>query len=117
MKLALALATILLVGIPLVGIPLGGQDAVKHAPSVDQCRADQLLVDAKIHHADDATVETITNWIHEMRECTSVDNEHLASYACTMGFAMGLVGTRATNFLTRHNLMTQFVQEDMAGKR
>jgi len=120
MKLALALATIL-----LVGIPLGGQDAVKDAPSLGQCRTDQPLWDAKLIEiarglakgTDDTTVETLTNWIHEMRGCVGVDSEHAHAYVHTVALAMAAVGVRATDFLQRHNLMDQFVKEDMEGLR
>jgi hypothetical protein len=120
MKLALALATIL-----LVGIPLGGQDAVKDAPRIGQCRTDQALWDSKLIEiargsakgTDDATVETLTNWIHEMRGCAGVDHEHAPAYVRTVALAMAAVGVRATDFLQRHNLMEQFVKEDMEGLR
>ena len=120
MKLALALAAIL-----SVSIPLSGQDAVKDAPSIGKCRTDQALWEAQLYHLaqgsakgpDDVSLDTLTNWIHEMRGCPGVDREHTSDYVRTVALAMAAVGVRATDFLRRHNLMDQFVKEDIAGQR
>ena len=124
MKLALTLATVL-----LVGIPVGDQDAVKDAPTIGQCRTDQPLWDSKLIEiargvangvakgTNDATIETLTNWIHEMRGCSVVDHEHAPAYVRTVALAMAAVGVRATDFLHRHSLMDQFVKEDLEGLR
>jgi len=123
MKLALALAAIL-----LIGIPPGGQDAVKHAPSIDQCRADQALWDSKLrqvapgskdwaHFANDTSVRTITHWDTEMSQCMDIDHERVAAYSRTAELGTLVGGDRATDFIARHNLMGQFLAEDEAGLR
>jgi hypothetical protein len=48
---------------------------VKHAPTVEQCRADQRLWLDKLENTSE-TIEdyrTLGQWAHEMHECESVD--------------------------------------------
>jgi hypothetical protein len=52
-----------------------------------------------------------------MRGCAEVDHDHASAYVHTVALTMAAVGIRATDFLRRHDLMDQFVKEDMAGLR
>jgi hypothetical protein len=56
---------------------------VKHAPTVDQCRADQRLWLDKIEKPTKTVAEdfdTIDNWSSEMLDCESVDPENRRLY-------------------------------------
>lgn len=100
---------------------LSGQD---HAPTVEQCRADQRLWSSAMQ--DDATfakvvsklsAEILAQRMSQMRDCFAVDGENSRDYfVVNAGYGTEL-GTRYKDFIARHRLMTQFVTEDAVGKR
>ena len=58
---------------------------VKHAPTVEQCQADQRLWLSKLEDSKGAGVTLVafrelTGWQHEMYECRSVDPQHRNEY-------------------------------------
>jgi len=92
---------------------------VKHAPTVEQCRADQRLWLDKL---ENPTVilpdyETLTGWFHKMFECKSSDPENRRLYHNVMGEVDADQVVRLEQFLRRHGLYDQFIAEDSAGKR
>lgn len=92
---------------------------VKHAPTVEQCRADQRLW---LDRLETSTVilpdyETLTGWFHKMFECKSVDPENRRLYHNVMGEVDADQVVRLEQFLRRHGLYDQFVAEDKVGNR
>jgi hypothetical protein len=93
---------------------------VKHAPTVEQCRADQKLWLAKLEEPGGITnvrVKELHGWQGEMRDCKSVDPEYDDRYYNVTGEIQGALLTRFADFLIRHNLFEQFTAEDAQGKR
>jgi hypothetical protein len=92
---------------------------VKHAPMAAQCRADQRLWFSKIGSNDlaDVTYRELHAWADEMVDCMAVDGASLKDYGDTSNMARITYGDRAEHFISRHNLMDQFIAEDAAGKR
>jgi hypothetical protein len=96
--------------------------AVEHAPTVEQCRADRAYWFSKLeqpdnHGADDETFDTLTDWYEEMFKCQAVDPPNLVKYDNTGAEAQVTQMARLMNFLKSHNLWNQFKAEDAAGKR
>jgi hypothetical protein len=98
---------------------------VEHAPTAEQCRADQVVWGHKLQvpAKDWATTEegtssrTLIAWVGEMGTCAEVDAERIDSYSHTAEMALLVVGSRKADFITRHNLGDQFFSEDDAGLR
>jgi hypothetical protein len=104
---------------------------VKHAPTVEQCRADQKFWFSKI--SDDAKAEEAEGLREpvaasisfqqlnfcslEMHDCARIDPEFKKEYYQTSGDAVGAANNRLVHFLYRHNLLNQFLAEDAEGKR
>jgi hypothetical protein len=107
--------------LPAIAGPLQSIHAqVEHAPTVEQCRADQKSWYATLE--DEAAVanvgyQELQGWFLEMVKCEKVDSERERWYMATHA-AVGLIqGTRLRDFLKRHNLWNQFLAEDAEGKR
>lgn len=95
-----------------------GQD---HAPTVEQCRADQHLWSDQLQNDRDEisklSFRQITGRSEEMADCISVDRERAMHYSIAVaGFSEHLM-SRMYNFIKRHELLDQFKAEDAAGKR
>ena len=104
---------------------------VKHAPTVEQCRADQKLWLSKI--SDDAKAEEAEGLREpvaasisfqqlnfcslEMHDCARIDPEFKKEYYQTSGDATVTANNRLVHFLYRHNLNQLFLAEDAQGKR
>jgi hypothetical protein len=109
----------------LVGLPAVHAQQVHHAPTVEQCRADQRLWLSKLEdlgrgRAGVATVgyrELDQDWSNQMIECMTVDSENNSRYYNTYGETSAEELLRLENFLRRHNLFDQFLAEDAQGKR
>jgi hypothetical protein len=98
------------------------RQAVEHAPTVEQCRADRAYWMSKIEQPDgrgtaDVSYDTLTEWHKEMRKCEVVDPENSDKYYNAMGESYAEQLSRMIDFLNRHNLWQQFDAEDAAGKR
>lgn len=115
MKYVLALALLFM---PFASV---AQDsAVEHAPTTAQCRADQALWRDRLSgdaSASTPTYTTIRKLPGEMNDCASVDPSHSDAYLVVAGLAAAGMARREFDFLTRHNLFTQFVTEDNQGMR
>jgi hypothetical protein len=102
--------------------PVLNAQEVKHAPTVEQCRADQKLWLSKEEEANRAGIDPVSykeldGWEREMFECEKVDPDLHNSYYNTLGEANSEQITRLEHFLRRHNLYDQFIAEDEQGKR
>ena len=103
---------------------------MQHAPTVEQCRADQKLWFSRI--SDDAKAEEaeglrepvahsisfqqLTFLTLEMHDCARIDPEFKKEYYQTSGDAAVTADNRLVHFLYRHNLNQQFLAEDAQGK-
>jgi hypothetical protein len=101
----------------LVGLLLAGQahvQEVKHAPTIEQCRADQRLWLDKLESSDTIPEDfrTLNGWSHEMGECTSVDPENQRRYYNVRGEIQAVMVMRLEAFLERHGLFDKFIEED-----
>jgi hypothetical protein len=103
---------------------------VQHAPTVEHCRADQKFWFSKIN--DDAKAEEaeglrepvahsislqqLNFWSLKMHDCARIDPESKNLYYKTSGDAVSAANNRLLHFLDRHNLLSQFLAEDVQGK-
>ena len=93
---------------------------VEHAPTVEQCQADQRLWFARIEEGDSPRLpiyDVLTQWRREMGNCEKVDAGQWRSYRNTEDEIDATQSIRLFNFLKRHKLWQQFDAEDAAGKR
>jgi hypothetical protein len=93
---------------------------IKHAPTVEQCRADQRLWLDKIESdpsANMADYVTLNGWTREMLECRSVDPDNQHRYYNVVGEIASVRIVRLERFLDRHGLYDKFIEEDKAGKK
>lgn len=121
----MAKATLVVGGLSVLFVVMGmggsPRHQVEHAPTVEQCRADQSLWTAKILAGDssDVTFETLGAWSHELAQCQFLDSDpgYVHAYTKSLLMIKDAAADRAYSFLQRHNLMKQFLEEDKAGKR
>lgn len=105
----------------LLATSLTGQ--VRHPPSVEQCQAHQRLWLSKVEASHDANGdnlpgwETISQWAGEMEECETADPNNYAAYHNLRAGIQAFKSMRQLNFIVRHNLYDQFIEEDKAGER
>jgi hypothetical protein len=120
----------------LAAFPLLGQE-VKHAPTKDVCQADVAVwysteMSTEYSNAEAAwmsdhipnrtalgkmSVREALARMGEMYTCEEVDAAQSDLYHKAGNLYFGIYTDRALSFLSRHNLMKQFQQEDDAGKR
>ena len=91
---------------------------VQHAPTVEQCRADQRLwlTEAQETYVPAPFME-LHNRNKEMIQCETVDPYESNHYYNTLGETNAEKVIRLHDFIDRHNLGSQFVAEDAQGKR
>jgi hypothetical protein len=121
-----------IIGIPSVLLALLGfgsvaftQDSVKHAPSIEQCKADRAVWFSKLQLSVgtgatgklDEGIDTLLAWQDEMGECMEVDKQNRALYINTLAGIRDEMGIRYMHFIERHHLSEQFNAEDAAGNR
>jgi hypothetical protein len=97
---------------------LFGQD---HAPTVEQCRADQRLWAAQLDGSPE-TVSSLTYYqlndrMAEMADCVAIDDVRAVLYSETGARFNMRQMVRLRDFVKRHELYDQFIAEDAAGKR
>ncbi|MGA2370494.1 MAG: hypothetical protein ABSG11_07480 [Candidatus Korobacteraceae bacterium] len=97
--------------------------AQDHAPTVEQCRADQRLW-SSVHDTQDykdamsrLSAQTLKQRSDEMSDCFAVDSENSHDYFAVVAACGMEMGRRYRHFIERHHLMAQFLAEDAAGKR
>lgn len=91
---------------------------MKHAPTVEQCRADQRLWLDELENSPEILPDytTLTGWIREMFECKSVDPENRPRYYNVLGEIDAEKVIRLEKFLDRHGLYDKFIEEDRVRK-
>lgn len=95
-------------------------DQIQHAPSIEQCRADQAVWFARLEDTDTPMHETyltLPKWSLEMRDCEKVDPQNRSRYRNVRTEISAERVMRGENFLDRHSLWNQFLSEDAAGER
>jgi hypothetical protein len=97
---------------------LFGQD---HAPTVEQCRADERLWSTQLIEnpgiIKSLRHDQLNDRMLEMANCAAVDRDRESVYAETAArFNMKLM-VRLFDFIKRHKLLDQFMAEDAAGQR
>ena len=113
---------VLLVGLSACSPLLNAQTQVKHALTVEQCRADQKLWKARLEQQPalvgiaNVSFNELSAWASEMADCGSVDPQFAWPYFNTLEEARTDLLIREQNFLARHNLWGQFIAEDAQGK-
>jgi hypothetical protein len=96
--------------------------AVEHAPTAEQCRADRAYWMSKIEQpdvkgTDDVPFVTLLGWDAEMEKCRAVDPPNRWLYFNVGEEALAEMAMRERAFLVRHDMWQQFLDEDAAGKR
>jgi hypothetical protein len=130
-KLRLSAGLCLLLG--LVGTaPAVEAQEVQHAPTVEQCRADQKIWLNKVkklwqaeQKSDAASIilqesislKDLTDWGLEMIDCQGQDPQFFDLYYKTSAEITFAETRRIKKFLERHDLYKQFEAEDAQGKR
>jgi hypothetical protein len=98
-----------------------GQDAVEHAPTIEQCRADRNTWMSQRLESDSPTsptIDVLSMQVLEMEKCRlSIDYEGAFSYRAAEGLITMTMFTREAHFIKRHGLADQFAAEDAQGKR
>ncbi len=126
---------LVLVVLALFASPTSGQ---QHALTQQQCQADASVWGPKqdswfntvdlsqpnqgsfgVASSDRATIDEINLRMQEMEQCKRIDVTFLSSrtYGNVELFYMYVTWQRMHNFLIRHNLRDQFLEEDKQGKR
>jgi hypothetical protein len=108
----------------LVASFASGQPAqkVEHAPTVEQCQADRAYWSSKLaqpvgKEADDVMYMTLLGWDAEMDKCQVVDPPNRWQYFNVGEEALAAMAIRQRDFINRHDMWQQFLDEDAAGKR
>ena len=106
-----------------------------HAPTAEQCKADQAVwvsdhaqteyTEAETRHIRDGipnrtdiallSISQLKRRMSEMYQCMEV--VEMEPYHQTGSFYNGVLGDRFFGFIERHGLMGQVIREDAAGKR
>lgn len=106
---------LLLVFSMLFFLATGATAQVQHAPTVEQCRADYAVWN--IEHLDATSYHVLDERMHEMGNCDVVDPAHTDDYDL-LGLRQSTeLHNRLVDFLTRHRLTGQFLEEDAKGLR
>lgn len=96
---------------------------LKHPPSVGNCQAHLRLFSSKVEASYNADADylpswdTISQWAGEMEECETADPENHAAYHDVRAQILAFKSMRQVDFIVRHDLYDQFIEEDKAGKR
>ena len=91
----------------------------EHAPMAPQCQADKAVWIDQLTPSDISKVAfvEVTSRMWEMAECQTVDPPNSAGYVKVSVLYLMAMDSRYQNFVKRHNLTAQFIQEDQAGER
>lgn len=92
---------------------------VEHAPTVAQCQADRRLWFSQLEgeSANEPMFAVLIKRGAEMEDCEQVDPDNELHYFNTRAEINAVELGRMTDFIQRHNLLKQFIEEDVAGKR
>ena len=107
----------------LVFVTAISSQELKHAPTTEQCRADQRLWLSKLEQVNppDPVARVgyaeLMAWEREMLDCRHVDPERRDLYHNTAAEIDAERADRLATFLFRHGLMDQFYAEEAQGKQ
>jgi hypothetical protein len=95
---------------------------VEHAPTAEQCQEDRAYWSSKLtqpvgKEADDVLYMTLLGWDAEMEKCQVVDHPNRWQYFNVGEEALAAMAIRQRDFINRHDMGQQFLDEDAAGKR
>ena len=102
-----------------VAVALWSQE-VKPSLTLEKCHEDQQLWLTRLestHGVEQVTYMQLGDWWHEMRECDASDPVNHDQYYNTTSEIQAAEQLRLIDYLDRHNLLVQFVEEDAAGER
>jgi hypothetical protein len=106
----------LFLGCLILTASVAGQ--VTHAPTADECQADQRLWLSQIEGDNSKlSFDVLRQMAGEMDKCYEVDPPNQRKYYGTMSEASAAMAARLSKFIQRHQLWKQFEEEDAAGKR
>jgi len=86
---------------------------VKHAPTLEQCRADQRLW---LSNYVSTGFAELTSRVAEMRDCEKVDPASADRYHTTGDEILAEQALKLQGFLYRHNLYNKLLAEDAPGR-
>ena len=133
-KLRLSIGLCLLLGLVAKAPAVQAQE-IQHAPTVDQCTADEKLwgsydvqneyQEAESRHLRDGipnhtdiarlSILQLTSRGKEMNDCARVVTAQ--PFLDVANFYLSVVEDRYSSFVKRHGLMKQMVKEDVEGQR
>jgi hypothetical protein len=102
----------------VMAVPLESIHAqrVHHAPTAEQCRADQRLCDSMLEQpksVNNVSFDELGDWAEEMVNCMGVvDPENEFEYFKAISGITGWKLLRVQSFLQRHHMYDQFIAED-----
>src|SRR6516162_6665436 len=95
--------------------------AIKHDPTVEQCRTESYLWDkdwdSNHRYATQQSIVDIEARGNELLDCYRIDKDYNNWYLAVMNAGQNEIKLRAEHFFLRHKLERQFAAEDAAGKR
>jgi hypothetical protein len=88
--------TLWLLLLMVIPLQLVHSQEVKHAPTVEQCRADQKLVLSRLNSNEHTLVsyKEMDGWFLEMQNCISVDPENQLQYYNTMSKTSAMLNAK-----------------------
>jgi hypothetical protein len=113
----------------VVGVLIFGSETppqeVEHAPTVAQCRADEALWGKQTADALQSGATPFAKYsfvvlqkmANEMGDCEAVDPSKRPDHSESQAIIQDYMALRQANFLSRHKLIQQFLDEDTAGNR
>jgi hypothetical protein len=109
----------ILVALTLVMLSAPCGRVQEHAPLAAQCQSDKAVWINELDPTQISTVAVaeVNKRMWEMGSCQEVDPSNSAGYVKVATIYLMAIDARYQNFMKRHNLMSQFVQEDTEGKR
>jgi len=118
MRLKILLLTLaVLTNLPPLTSSLKGQTTPP--PTVDKCRSDQHRWWAELEKPGGPalTYPEFQYFISTMKRCQTIDASNYGLYSNVINETMAFLVLRYEGFLRRHELLAQFVTEDLAGLR
>ena len=114
----------IILGTLLIASAAAAVPQFEHAPTVEQCRADQAAWTAEMQGPGGESKQpfsVLSGRMKEMSECFAVDLERKESptngYLFLNDIIVKVMAAREIRFIARHGLTQEFQSEDEAGQR
>jgi hypothetical protein len=91
--------------------------AQEDLPTASRCRARVTAWGEQLQEIDKLSWDVVAKRVLEMGVCGNVDPPMRDDYRAAQGLLNTSLLTRTTDFIKRHNLLSQFELEDAQGKR